>query len=107
MFKERETLTRSGTNGAINAPRRETVDAHPTPVFIITKSRIIFYSFEISLVEYIPMLRMIVGSISAVYTYDVAKADVIPSLPSKNSETTAQVKSKKREAQCFRGQNYN
>lgn len=39
------------------------------------------------------MLRMTVGNISEVKTYEVAKADVIPSLPNKKSETTAQVMS--------------
>lgn len=64
------SFTNKGTNGATNAPIRATVEAAPTP-----------------------MLRITVGIISAVCTYDVAKADVIPSFPSKNSETTAHVQS--------------
>lgn len=63
--------TSNGTNGATNAPIRATVDAAPTPI-----------------------LRITVGNISAVCTYDVANADVIPSFPIKNSETTAHVQSR-------------
>lgn len=61
-------LTKSGTNGAIKAPSRATVLAAPTPIERIT-----------------------VGNISAVWTYEVENADVIPSFPNKNNETTAQV----------------
>lgn len=63
-----QELTNNGTNGAISAPSRATVDAEPTPIDRIT-----------------------VGNISAVCTYDVENADVIPSFPSRNNETTAQV----------------
>ena len=67
FWKLRE-LTKSGTNGAIKAPIRATVDAAPTPID-----------------------RIIVGNISDVWTYDVENADVMPILPSRNNVTTAQV----------------
>lgn len=63
-------LTRSGTNGASMAPSRATVLLVPTPI-----------------------LRILVGYSSAVYTTMMPNDEVIPSLPIRNSSTTAQFRS--------------
>lgn len=63
-------LTRRGTNGASMAPSLATVLLVPTPI-----------------------LRIAVGYSSAVYTTMTPNDDVIPSLPIRNSSTTAQFRS--------------